>query len=83
MSDLLKRLRQFNQEVSERDPHLAEDATAGVKAKAESRVILEAVAPGMPPTDGLALEAIIMRTQRPVLAIRDNDAVLEFEDVED
>ena len=83
MSDLLKRLRQFNHEVSERDPHLAEDATSGVKAKAESRVILEAVAPGMPPTDGLALEAIIMRTQRPVLAIRDNDAVLEFEDVED
>lgn len=83
MSDRLERLRQFNQTVRERDPHLAEEAKSGVKAKAKSKVILEGVAPGAAPTDELALESIIMRTQRPVLAIRNNDTVLEFEDVED
>jgi hypothetical protein len=83
MSDRLERLRQFNQRVRERDPDLAEEAMAEVKAKATSKEILEAVAPGAAPTDDLALESIIMRTQRPVLAIRNNDAILEFEDVED
>jgi endonuclease G len=83
MNDRLERLRQFNQRVRERDPHLAEDAMAGAKAKAGSKVILEAVAPGAAPTDDLALESIVMRTQRPVLAIRNNDAILEFEDGED
>lgn len=83
MSDRLERLRQFNQRVRERDPHLAEEAMAGVKAKAKSKVILEGIAPGAAPTDDLALESIVMRTQRPVLAIRNNDAILEFEDVED
>ncbi|CAN7594715.1 DNA/RNA non-specific endonuclease [Variovorax paradoxus] len=83
MSNGLERLRQFNQRVRERDPHLAAEAQAGVKAKAESTVILESMAPGAAPSSDLALESIIMRTQRPVLAIRNNDAVLEFEEVED
>lgn len=83
MIDRLERLRQFNQRVRERDPDLAKEAMAEAKAKANSRVILEALAPGAKPTDDLALESIIMRTQRPVLAIRNNDAILEFEDVED
>jgi endonuclease G len=83
MSDQLKRLRQFNQRVRERDPDLAEEAMAEARAKDKYNVIPEAMAPGAAPTDDLALESIIMRTQRPVLAIRNNDAILEFEDVED
>lgn len=85
MSDGLERLRIFNRMVSERDPHLAEEAKTGVtaKAKAKPKVIQEGAAPAAALTDDLTLESIIMRTQRPVLAIRDNDAVLEFDEIED
>ncbi len=79
MSDLLERLRRFNRLVRERDPGL-DEAMRAREAAAERKpdVIQEAQGP----TD-LALESIIMRTQRPVLAIKNNDTVVEFESAED
>ena len=41
------------------------------------------VAPGAVPQDEGDLESIVMRKQRPVLAIRNNDAVLDFRDLGD
>lgn len=81
MKDSLERLRQFNQRVRDLDPRLAEETVASAEAKA--KVILEVASPEAAPIDDIALESIVMRTQRPVLAIRDDDAVLEFEEVED
>ncbi len=63
-------LRAFNDSVLENDPELAE---------------AEGVREGQPelarsPEGQLALESIIMRRRRPVLAIKDGATVLEFKD---
>jgi len=80
MSDLLERLRRFNRLVRERDPGLGEVMRAREEAERKpGDVILEAKGP----TDEMALESIILRTQRPVLAIRNNDTVVEFENADD
>jgi endonuclease G len=79
MSDSLERLRRFNRLVRESDPELSEGMSA-LEAAVPGPVITPE---GGPPTDELALESIIMRTQRPVLAIRGNDTVVEFENAED
>ena len=76
--DTLARLRRFNQEVRDRDPDLAEEAL-DIAGEEVSQV----VAPGAPPEDEGDVESIVMRKQRPVLAIRDNDAVLDFDDLGD
>jgi endonuclease G len=78
MSDALARLRRFNQEVRDRDPDLAEEALETAREE-----VSEARAPGAAEPDEAAQESIVMRKQRPVLAIRDNDAVLEFRDLGD
>jgi endonuclease G len=79
MSDLLERLRRFNRLVRERDPGLDEAVRFREAAVLGPKVIAE----GAAPTDEMALESIIMRTQRPVLAIKNNDTVVEFENAED
>lgn len=76
--DALTRLRQFNEEVRSHDPALAEEAMETARLE-----VSEIVAPGGGPQDEVALESIVMRKQRPVLAILENEAVLEFADRED
>jgi endonuclease G len=71
----LERLRQFNDEVRNRDEDLAEEANEA------ARLEVGEVAAG--PQDETELESIVMRKQRPVLAIRDNGAVLDFRDLGD
>ena len=70
--DTLARLRRFNEEVRDRDPHLAEESLETARLE-----VSEVAASGAPPQDETELESIVMRKQRPVLAIRDNDAVLD------
>ena len=69
--DTLARLRRFNEEVRDRDPHLAEESLETARLE-----VSEVAASGAPPQDETELESIVMRKQRPVLAIRDNEAVL-------
>ena len=76
--DTLARLRRFNQEVRDRDPDLAEEALESSREE-----VSEARVPGAAAPDEAAEESIVMRKQRPVLAIRDHDAVLEFRDLGD
>ena len=76
--DTLARLRRFNEEVRDRDPHLAEESLETARLE-----VSEVAASGAPPQDETELESIVMRKQRPVLAIRDNDAVLDFRDLGD
>ena len=76
--DTLARLRRFNQEVRDRDPDLAEESLETAREE-----VSEALAPGAAAPDEAAEESIVMRKQRPVLAIRDHDAVLEFRDLGD
>ncbi|MHC2390793.1 hypothetical protein ACVMFA_003823 [Bradyrhizobium liaoningense] len=75
----LARLRAFNDLVHHSDPELlAESADHGRPPPG-----LESVAPAQPPEEALALESIVLRRTRPVLAIRDNIAKLEFLDKAD
>jgi endonuclease G, mitochondrial len=76
--DTLARLRRFNQEVRDRDPDLAEESLETAREE-----VSEVVAPGAAPQAQGDLESIVMRKQRPVLAIRNNDAVLDFRDLGD
>lgn len=76
--DALKRLRQFNAAVRERDSALAEEARDTVHEEA-----VELAAARVPAADMEVIESIVMRKQRPVLAIRDNDAVIAFNDPAD
>lgn len=71
--DALSRLRRFNEAVRDRDSKLAEDALDTAKLET-----VEAV-----PLSEEALESIVMRKQRPVLAIRDDATVLDFRDLGD
>ncbi|HKN41766.1 MAG TPA: hypothetical protein VJV87_02615, partial [Sphingomicrobium sp.] len=77
--DQLARLRRYNLSVRENDPRLAEE----VRDRGfEAAMVTEAVSP-QAAEEMLGLESIAMRTQRPVLAIRDNVARLEFIDEAD
>ena len=74
--DQLARLRRYNLSVRENDPRLAEE----VRDRGfEAAMVTEAVSP-QAAEEMLGLESIAMRTQRPVPAIRDNVARLEFID---
>jgi endonuclease G len=76
--DTLARLRRFNEEVRDRDPDLAEESLETARLE-----VSKVAVPGAAPQDETELESIVMRKQRPVLAIRDNDAVLDFRDLGD
>lgn len=73
--DALTRLRQFNAAVRERDSALAEEARDTAHEEA-----VELTVARVPAADMEVIESIVMRKQRPVLAIRDNDAVIAFND---
>ena len=72
----LARLRGFNGGVLGSDPELAEE-TADLKRPGALRISMESG------EDRVGLESIILRRTRPVLAIKDNEAMLEFVDKED
>ena len=77
--DQLARLRRYNLSVRENDPKLAEE----VRDRGfEAAMVTEAVSP-QAAEEMLGLESIAMRTQRPVLAIRDNVTRLVFIDEAD
>ena len=78
LEEKLARLRNFNAMVHRDDPELAkESADLG-----RSSTALESMSTGTP-DEGVGLESIILRRTRPVLAIRDNDTVLNFVDQAD
>src|SRR6516225_5808266 len=74
----LARLRRYNISVQENDPELAEE----VRDRGFEAMDTEAVSP-QAAEEMLDLESIAMRTQRPVLAIRDNVTRLVFIDEAD
>src|SRR3954468_22985377 len=76
--DKLARLRSFNAQVHRDDPELAQES-----AELRSSTTLEGRAAPGTPAEGIGLESIILRKTRPVLAIRDNDTVLNFVDQAD
>lgn len=78
----LLRLRALREQVRNLDPELAEDSESVTAS------IAEALAGGRearsaPGSRELALESIIMRRERPVLAIKENSAELVFRDEAD
>ena len=74
----LARLRRYNLTVRENDPKLAEE----MRDRGFEAMVTEAVSP-QAAEEMLGLESIVMRTQRPVLAIRDNVTRLVFIDEAD
>ena len=75
----LARLRRYNLSVRENDPKLAEEVRdLGYEVRAAEEALSPQAADEM-----LGLESIAMRTQRPVLAIRDSVAQLVFIDEAD
>src|SRR3984893_8136399 len=75
----LARLRRYNLSVRENDPKLAEEARdLGYEVRAAEEAVSPQAADEM-----LGLESIAMRTQRPVLAIRDSVTQLVFIDEAD
>src|SRR3954466_7670935 len=76
--DTLARLRRFNEDVRDRDPDLAKESLETAREE-----LSEAVGSSAAPQDETELESIVMRNQRPVLEVRDNDAVLDFKDLGD
>ena len=74
----LARLRRYNLSVRENDPKLAEE----VRDRGFEAMVTEAASPEAA-EEILGLESITMRTQRPVLAIRDNVTRLVFIDKAD
>jgi endonuclease G len=71
----LARLRGFNAAVRQGDPKIAEES-----ADLNGLETLEVERPPEVLEQDIGLESIIMRRQRPVLAIRNNEAQLVFED---
>ena len=75
----LARLRRYNLSVRENDPKLAEEVRdLGYEVRAAEEAVSPQAADEM-----LGLESIAMRTQRPVLAIRDSVTQLVFIDEAD
>jgi endonuclease G len=70
LQDKLERLRRHNAEIRSADPALAE----------EGADVLESLAPSVSDEEALAMESIVMRRERPVLAIKENEASLVFAD---
>ena len=78
LQEQLVRLRRYNLSVRENDPKLAEE----VRDRGFEAMVTEPVSP-QAAEEMLGLESIAMRTQRPVLAIRDNVTQLVFIDEAD
>ncbi len=74
----LARLRSFNTWVHRGDPKLAEES-----ADLRPSTALESMEAPQATEDNVALESIVLRRTRPVLAIRDNEAKLDFVDKAD
>src|SRR2546423_4498885 len=78
----LARLRSFNNWVHRSDPKLAEESRdlhpAGAPGAPGGAGALEAMELPGPPEEAIGLENIVLRRTRPVLAIRDNTAKLDF-----
>ncbi|MEA3013168.1 MAG: endonuclease mitochondrial [Sphingomonadales bacterium] len=70
LQEKLERLRRHNAQIRGSDPALAE----------EGADVLESLAPAVSDEEALALESIVMRRERPVLAIKENAASLIFAD---
>lgn len=79
LDEKLARLRRFNDLVHSNDPKLEEESVDLGRPSMK----LESLQPARPPEEEVALESIVLRRTRPVLAIRDNDTVLEFIDKAD
>jgi endonuclease G, mitochondrial len=79
LNERLSRLRNFNDLVHSGDPKLAEESADLGRSPGG----LESMQPVLPPEEDLALESIVLRRTRPVLAIRDNDTKLDFVDKAD
>jgi endonuclease G len=79
LDERLARLRNFNDLVHRSDPQLAEESADHGRPPAG----LESLQPAQAPEQAIALESIVLRRTRPVLAIRDNDTKLEFIDKAD
>lgn len=73
LEEKLSRLRRFNAAVRRADPKLAEESLATIEFEAES------AAPGSIEAE-IRLESIVMRRERPVLAIKQKEAELVFTD---
>lgn len=80
LHEQLTLLRGYNKAVQERDPKLAEEVREGV---ATGAVVTESAAPPEEIERQIELESIAMRTQRPVLAIKENVTQLVFVDAAD
>ena len=70
LQEKLERLRRHNAEIRSADPALAE----------EGLDVLEGLAPAVSDEEALVQESIVMRRERPVLAIKENAASLIFAD---
>jgi endonuclease G len=75
IDEQLARLRNFNALVLRDDPELAKESA--------ERAAGPAVETLQTPDQNIGLESIVLKRNRPVLAIRDNTAVIEFEDLDD
>src|SRR5262247_2347880 len=76
LQEQLARLRRYNLSVRKNDPKLAEE----LRDRGFEAMVTEGVSP-QAAEEMLGLESIAMRTQRPVLTIRDNVTKLVFIDL--
>ena len=83
MKNLTERLRAATAEIEQQDPKLAEELK-DVRARALESISTQPALESLESPDGAvsALETIVLRTGRPVLAITKNETRLAFEDAE-
>lgn len=83
MKNLAERLRAATADIEQQDPKLADELKT-VRARALESMSTEPVLESLESSGGAvsALETIVLRTGRPVLAITNNEARLTFEDAE-
>ncbi|HEY0661257.1 MAG TPA: DNA/RNA non-specific endonuclease [Lysobacter sp.] len=86
----LLRLRRFNESVRRSDPGLAQESRDlegrdqdTVSRRRAEAIGLEAVSAGPDARDDIMLESIILRRERPVLAIKNDRVELTFQEQED
>jgi endonuclease G, mitochondrial len=77
LEEQVQRLRRFNRSVSGGDRELREEVLDVTRAG------LESLEEGAPTVEALALETIVLKRSRPVLAIKDNQTELVFDDQQD
>ena len=79
----LARLRALNEAVRASDPHLANEGRDTAQSALPAAPALELMAAGSSIENEVALESIILRQTRPVLAILHNETRLDFTDQAD